>query len=269
MNYIWQNYRIKLYLNATQQEQFLRISNAFRFCYNWGLNFCNAEYEAGRKHPSFVTMTGAFTEYRNNPEHQWLLEFNVATCRYALKNVRTAFEKFFTKKCRYPKFKKKRYAEKKFKVDGCKITFYNNGTYVHIPGLGRRMSDLVYCGNHSIPIRPDVEYHNVYIKFDGIDYWLSLSVKMRNPIDMDEFVLPGEPLGIDIGLRTAATLSNGMEFAGVNRYREHILDNRRRKIQSAITRDIERRKTIAARTKTKYEDIPKSKNQRKREIRYI
>ena len=262
----WQNYRIKLHnLSKEKIEQIFKIGHAFRYCYNWGLNFCNKAYEEGRKHPTLIDMTTAFTEFRNSEGNEWLLEFNVATCRYALMNVRTAFEKFFNKQCRYPKFKSKRNAEIKFKIDGCKLSFHGeNGRYAHIPGLGRQQCDLIDCKKHNIPVGPDIRYHNVYIKYDGIDFWLSLSVEVM----LEEKEAHGEPLGVDVGFRNPAALSDGTLYDPPNRHRLGVLDNRKRKIQAAISRDKNRRYREARRTKTKYEEIPKSKNELKRELKY-
>lgn len=268
MKSYWQNYRIKLHnLSEEKINAIFDIANAFRYCYNWGLEFCNTAYAEGRRHPTLIDMTTAFTEFRNREGNEWLQKYNVATCRYALMNVRTAFEKFFNKFCRYPKFKSKKYAEVKFKINGCKLSFHGDGNrYAHIPGLGRRQSDLIDCKKHNIPVGPNVNYHNVYIKYDGIDFWLSLSVETF--VEEEEMKAYGEPLGIDVGYRTSAALSDGTMYDPPNKHRLNVLDNRKRKIQSAISRDRNRRYKEARRMRTKYDEIPKSKNELKRELRY-
>lgn len=265
---VWMNYKIVLDLTDEQKEIFDHICHTFRFCYNWALNYCNTAYREGRNHPTFVKLASIFTEYRNDPKHKWLLDYNVQTCRYAIKNVLDGYQKFFAGQVRHPKYKKKRTADKKFKIEGSRMTFRKNGEYVHIPGFGTRNCDLIHCPGSIIPYGPNIVYHNVYLRYDGIQYWLTLSVEMIIPFDMTEFTLENEPLGIDLGVRTAATLSNGMTFESPNRQRVKILDNRRRKVQSSIYRDRQKRMAIAKRTKTKYEDVPKTKNELKREDRY-
>ena len=266
MTSCWQNYRIKLHnLSEDKINKIFDIANTFRFCYNWGLEFCNKAYKEGRRHPTLVDMTSAFTEFRNSEGNEWLLEYNVATCRYAFMNVRNAFEKFFNKHCRYPRFKSKKNAEVKFKVDGNKISFHGeNNRYIHIPGLGRRICDLIDCKSHNIPVGANIKYHNVYIKYDGIDFWLSLSVET----EIDILEATGEPLGIDVGFRNPAVLSDGTMYDPPNKHRLGILNNRRQKIQSAISKDRERRYKTARHTRTKYDEIPKSKNEIKRELAY-
>lgn len=131
-----------------------------------------------------------------------------------------------------------------------------------------RKGDLIDCGNHNIPFGKNIKYDNVRIKFDGVNYWMSLSVKTiipivcNNTIDNDDDVV-----GIDIGIRTSAYLSNGKSFDGPNEKRLRILDDRLRKIQSAVDRDRRKRFNQSISTKTKYYDIPKSKNQIKRETK--
>lgn len=243
----------------------MSITDTYRFCYNWGLAFSNKYKETNfQTTPSFITLSDEFTKYRDT--HPWLQDFDINTCRYALMNVVEAFDNFFSGVSRYPKFKskKRRECERKFKVRGDRLTFWGKyHQYVHIPGFGRFKKDRIYCGRHTIPTGQNVEYHNPYIKFDGDNFWLSLSICMEvdDPIERD----PWNVVGIDVGIRTTAYLSNGTTFDLPSNTALPMLQHRRRVLDTACARDIDRRKDIATRMKTKYEKISKSKNQLKRE----
>ena len=267
---IWKNYRIRLYPNEEQLSQLISICETFRFCYNWGLAFANRYRDTHlMQPPSFYTLSDEFTVYRNS--HPWLKDFDINTCRYALMNVYTAFECYLDLRANYPRFKtKKRHgapAFRKFKVRGDRLTFWGDKKeYVHIPGFGRFKKDRIYCGtNHNIPTGPNVKYDNVYIKCDGIHFWLSMSVST----EIDDPVNTGtEIVGIDVGIRTPATLSTGESlYMGPNKLA--MLDKRKRSLDRAYKRDLNRRKFIAERTKAKYENIPKTKNEQKRDIKRL
>lgn len=263
---IWKNYRIMLHdLREDQKENILKISNARRFVYNWALNECIKSYDETKKIPGFHTLCSMLTELRHQEGYEWLLEINLACLRYAIKDLLSAYHNYFLGICRRPKFMSRKHDSVRFATRDENVTFRENGTYVFIPGISITKGDLVYCGNHNIPVTKALKYTNVRIKFDGINYWMSMSICFRDPIKFDNRLHSDEVVGIDIGIRTPATLSNGMTYSKPNLYRSAVLDNRRDMMQSSVDRDVHRRIRESRRTKTKYEDIPKSKNQVKRE----
>ena len=76
-----------------------------------------------------------------------------------------------------------------------------------------------------------------------------------------------DPIGIDIGLRDSAVLSDGTVYDSPNQYRVDILLNRIKKIERSVKRDTSHRLNIANHTRVKYDSLPKSNNQKKRERR--
>lgn len=271
--FIYQNYRIKLHnLREDQKYRILELSYARRFLYNWALEYCNEEYLKTGKTPPYQAVARVFTKLKkSDPRFTWLDDprYNVTTCRYAFIDLAHAFNNFIIGKCRHPIFKDRKTDSIRFAVRSDTLTFKGeDGRFAFIPGISMRKGDLIDCGNHNIPHGKNVKYENARIKFDGNDYWLSLSIRMEMPFYYDDdYHLPGEVIGIDVGIRTAATLSNGITFDGPDKHRLNILDNRLRKIQSAVDRDRRRRQKLADSTRTKYYDIPKSKNQVKREFK--
>lgn len=136
---------------------------------------------------------------------------------------------------------------------------------IFIPGISIGHGDYIDCGNHNIPYGDNVEYSNIRIKFDGINFWLSLSVKLYRPMLFDANKNPEEGIGIDIGIRTSAALSNGKMYNSASTKRLDVLQHRRNILQAAVDRDLYRRMELAKSARTKHYDIPKSNNQIKRE----
>lgn len=268
-NYKWKNYRIKLHnLTENQKNRILNASYARRFLYNWALEICNSHYEKYGKIPNYQELSRMFTLFKKEPGNEWLDKINVTTCRYVFIDLANAFHKFIIGVCNHPIFKERKSDSIRIAIRSSDLSFKgDDGRYAFIPVISQKKGDLIDCGNHNIPHHKGVKYNNVRVKFDGNDYWLSLSVKEYE----DQIIKPIANLdnivGIDVGVRTAATLSNGMEYDRVSPKRLAVLEHRREILQSAVDRDLSRRMKKAHRTRTKYEDIPKSKNQLKREDR--
>lgn len=254
-------YKIKLFPTKDQAKRLIDICNVFRFCYNWALGYALDEYKAGRRNPHYFDYNNAFNEFRKKEENSWLLDYPLATCRYAFKNVESAFENYFNKRCRHPKFKSKKNHEYKFHVREDRLYFYgDHNEWVAIEGMGRQ--NYIMCKHHNIPVYENCKYTNAYVSFDGDDFWLSLNVKVVYPIIP---IADNEPLGVDIGVRQMITLSNGKIFATPDVRK---LEKRRRRLDRRVVAGIQKNLEISKITKTKYEDIPKSKNQLKREKLY-
>lgn len=266
-NHQYRNYKIKLYPNKFQREKMLNTFDVYRYCYNWGVAYWDKYYAEHHRSPRKFDMLRDFGEYRNATP--WLREYELTTCRFALLTLCYNYKMFFNGSFRHPKFKSKRRSRQIFQLRGERLKFYNDGAYIQIPGITDK-DNRMYCkGKHHIPIHPDAKYQQAYITYDGNSFWLSVSVCMKTPFIMEESLRPiDEPLGIDVGVRTAAFLSNGKSYDAPNRHRVKVLQNRIEALQSAIERDRDRRCKESMRTRTKYVDIPKSKNEIKRESKY-
>lgn len=263
----WQNYRIKIYPTEEQKQTLFFAMDCFRFVYNWCLNYHRQHYEETGKSLTRFSLAKAMEEFRHSSD--WLSKCELTTCRYAAWNVIDAFERFFDTKDpkQYPKFKKKTKARRTFQLRGERMVFFEDGT-VSLPGYCTSKNNRMLCKKHRIPIGRN--YRNVYVTYDGNSFWLSLSIPMTRPIiyDDNDKIMTGEPLGIDVGIRTAAFTSDGTAYPSVNRHRLSVLTNRLDKLQSAIDKDRAKRRKESMRTKTKYADIPVFKNEIKRESKY-
>lgn len=265
-------YKIKLkHLTQEQIQRIIELDGVRRFLFNFGLNYCEELKEQGKPFPSFKTLCSLLTTMRHSEEYTWLTKYNVTTERYALKDLVHAYDMFFKKINRHPKFKTKKRHRVSCQIRSDRFSFKENGDYAYIPGISGSRKDLIYLGTHNIPHHKNICFDNIRIKSDGIDYWLSLSVRVKNPIyipPMHNNLLCGDGIGIDIGIRTTAALSDGTMYYPPDKRYIGILDNRLKRIASLCGIDNKKRLAQSIRTKTKYEDIPKSKNQIKRENKY-
>ena len=247
---MYRGIKIQIYPTTDQIELINTNINIFRGVYNLVLGLQLDNYSKGNSYIKFYEMCKIISNLRNNNEnYRWLQDTTIGVIREALLNVDTAFQMFFNKITKFPKFKSKKRSKKCFSTrsDRC----YSDGNYVYVSGVGR-----IYCKNNKIP--EDTRLHNVYISFDGYDkYYLSCSID--RDIQTNNEYHTGV-IGIDVGIRNMITTSDGdfYHFSDTTFY-EKRLKRQNKRLLRYCSKYLEE----ARRTKTKYEDIPKSKNMQK------
>ena len=271
-------YKVKLYdLNDLQKSRILGLAKACVFVYNWGIDFCKSYYKGhyGKVHYKTMSMYLA-KEIEENPKLSWLLDYSQKHSRDAvLKDLEDAFKRYDNPnlKTKFPRYKSLKTYRLRAPIRYNRISFHGeNNRYIRLPGISDRYSGFVDAKNHNIPVGPYIKYENARIKYDGRDYWLCIAVKIKVP-----FSIPtpqGEGFGIDVGIRTSAVLSNGIEFERVDPHRLKVLMNRRDKLRSAIDRADKLNKKDRSSSHTGYADedqyagLPISKKQMKRVDRH-
>ena len=76
-----------------------------RYVYNYFLNQRKEEYLNNKKSLTYNTQAGFLTQLKK--ELEWLKEINSQTLQYSLKCLDTAYQGFFNKRTKFPKFKSK------------------------------------------------------------------------------------------------------------------------------------------------------------------
>lgn len=237
-------FEVKLY-PTEQQKVFLdRQIDLFRHVYNWALG---KQIESRDKGEGFIKegdMKKMFISYR--AENEWLQELPMNTGREAIANVFNAYKLFFDKRSRFPKFKSRKKAKKSFTVRNDWFAFYFRDDYVKISGLPKK--EKILCKSHHIP-KEGVRYYKPTIYFDGYDYWLSVAVEVDRDYLLDH-EKSDEVIGIDLGIKTTAQLSNGIKY---NLPDLHVLEKRRRRLKGKLDKAAHRRATRSRQAKNKLE----------------
>lgn len=155
-----------------------------------------------------------FDKYVNNKlkncdEFAWITECGSKARKKAIMDAEMALKLFFQKKSRFPRFKKKN-------KQNMKIYFPKNGKgdwtvkrhWVQVPTIGKiRLKEFGY-----LPVGVTVKSGTVSRKAGR--FYVSVVV------DMPElhYAKPrGEPIGIDLGLKDLAILSNGIKYKNINK----------------------------------------------------
>ena len=206
----------KTEINPTE-EQKVRIRKTIgtcRFIYNFYLAHNKELHESGKKFMS----SSQFRVWLNNeylpnhPEYSWIKEAYSKSVTQAVNNGQTAFENFFNHKSAFPKFKKKSRSDVKMyfvrnNPKGCSCERHR----IKIPSLGWvRIKEKGY-----IPTTKDgyvIKSGHVSIKADR--YYVSVLVELPDNKTADN---SNEGIGIDLGLKDFATVSNGKTYKNINK----------------------------------------------------
>ena len=174
-----------------------------RWCYNWGLTLWNQAYKNGYK-PNARKLREVFTNH-TKPMHPWMKNLSSRVYQYAFINLGEAFKRFFQGLGKHPRFKKKGKHDS-FTIDNCGKPIELDGWYHKLPFIG-----VVKTYE---PIEATTK--KITISRQAGDWYLSCSYEfIPNPTEKTT-----EVVGVDLGVKTLATLSTGVVFPGAKSYKK-------------------------------------------------
>ena len=209
------SHRIQLDLNNAQQAWFIRCAGAERFAYNWGLAEWQRQHAAGEK-TSWQKLNALFNAKKKDDTIKWTSELPWYVFARAFSNLGRAFSHFF-RRVRlglppgYPHFKRKGCTPPSFSGETREITF--NGKRLKLPKLGWvRMREAL-----RFPGRP------ISVRFtQHADHWYaSVQVEVDKSWIYPHRCETQAAVGVDLGLRDLAVLSNGARVPAPRALRQH------------------------------------------------
>ena len=210
----------KTEINPTQ-EQIQKINRTIgtcRYIYNFYLATQKDRYERGEKFQSAID----FSKWLNNdylPQHEemsWIKEVSSKSVKQSITNAYSAYQKFFKKKSKFPRFKKKGKSDVKmyFVKTDAKAVIYCERHRIKIPTLGWiRLKEKGY-----IPTTKS----GLVIKSGTVSekagrYYVSVLVD----VTQKEVEKPtNQGIGIDLGIKNLAICSDKQVFENINKNTE-------------------------------------------------
>lgn len=228
--------------NNVQNSKMFQYADAARFAYNWAIAREKENYENGGKFISDSELRKEFTRLRNSDEYIWLQNISNNVTKQAIKDACIAYKNFFKGLNKYPKFKSKKKSKPKFYQDNVSIKFTD--THVKFESFSsskktnKQKLNWVRLAEHS-RIPTNAKYMNPRISFDGLNWWISVSVEFQ---DCKE-TLSNEGIGIDLGIKDLAICSNGNKYENINKSQTiKKIEKRRRRLQRNISHKYEQNK---------------------------
>mgnify|MGYP004561031697 FL=1 len=223
------------------KEQIIKINKtigACRYIYNFYLAHNKELYDKGDKFISGKSFSVWLNnEYLpDNPDKLWIKEVSSKSVKKSIEDGYTAFTKFFKHQSSFPKFKKKDKSDVKmyFVKTDAKSTIWCERHRIKIPTLGwMKLKEKGY-----IPTTKDgyvIKSGTVSKKADR--YYVSVLVEISDTNIVNN---NNDGIGIDLGLKDFAIISNGKTYKNINKSRKvKKLEKQLRREQRCLSRQYE------------------------------
>ena len=235
--------RVMLLPNNKQKTKLFQYADTARFAYNWALGREQENYKNGGKFISDGELRKEFTQLKKTDEYKWLNDISNNVTKQAIKDACEAYRDFFKGYTRFPRFKSKKHSVPKFYQDNVKIQFTD--THVKVEGFAiskkknKQKLNWIRLAEHGRIPTENVKYINPRIKYDGINWYITVGIEYE-----DSTTLPSnEGIGIDLGIKDLAICCGGNTYKNINKtQRVKKLEKRKRKLQRSISRKYEKNK---------------------------
>ncbi len=207
----------KTEINPTQEQirQINKTIGTCRFIYNFYLSHNKEIYETEKKFVSGMDFQKWVNNVylKENPEYSWIKEVSSKSVKQSIMNAEKAFKRFFRHQGGFPRFRKKGKSDVKmyFVKTDAKAMIHCERYRIKIPTLGWvKLKEKGY-----IP----TSKQGYLIKSGAVSckagrYYVSVLVNMP---DIKKPQLNNHGLGIDLGVKEFAVISNGITKKNINK----------------------------------------------------
>ncbi len=217
-------YQYRFYPTDQQQQSLARLFGCVRVVYNDALAICK---QSEKKPKSAELQKLVITQAKKLQERAWLSEVSAIPLQQSVSDLEIAFKNFFDsrkgkrkgRKVGYPKFKKRTNSQSARLTRGG-FSIKDNGVYLAKIGIVKPVWSREL---------PSIPSSVTIIKDCANRYFLSFVVEIE-PVQLDAKHMS---IGIDLGIKTFAVMSNGEKTVSRN-YKA--LDRNIRKLQGKLGR---------------------------------
>lgn len=189
--------RFRFYPTEAQKIILAQTFGCTRFIYNAALAWRKAEFKAGRK-PSYNKSSAWLTLLKLEDNYNFLNDVSYAPLQQSLRHLETAYQRFFKKKARFPNFKAR---DNRQSCEFTKKAFsYKNGR-LSLSKVG--MLNIVW----TLALQSEPTTVTVIKEVSG-KYFITLTLLEAD----NQLPATTASVGIDMGIETFATLSDGRKF---------------------------------------------------------
>ena len=228
--------KVQLRPNNKQSTKLFQYAGCSRFAYNWTLAREQENYELDGKFLSDNELRKEFTQLKKQGDYKWLNKISNNVTKQAIKDACNSYKRFFKGQSKYPKFKSKKHSKQSFYQDNVKIQFTD--THVKVEGFAsskhknkQKLNWIKLCEKGRIPT--NCKYMNPRFTYDGLHWWLSVSIETENDTNIPQ----NKGIGIDLGLKDLAVCSDGNTYKNINKTNKvKKLEIKKRRLQRFISR---------------------------------
>ena len=214
------SHKIELKPNDKQKTYFRKACGIFRFVWNWALATWDLQYKdyliakqkdpnTTLKPPNALSLKKLFNNtIKKDPKFGWLYEVTKYASQQPFLNLQKAFDRFFKKASKRPKFKSKSRGKDSFYIGGDQIKVEGRKIWIPLLGWVRMRESLRFEG----------KINSVTISRHADRWYASIQVEVEstNSIKSNKSILKHSEsqasVGVDLGINTAVQLSNGISI---------------------------------------------------------
>lgn len=213
--------KIRLYPNKEQELKLNKVLGCYRFVYNQTLARKQQEYTDNKKSLGLTDLSKYFhNELLKDKQYSWLKEENTKIMKQSIRQMLSAYDKFFKQHNGFPKFKSKKDKQtalfpleaisKKNTFESRKITLTQP-----LKDIRFRCSDLNH--NRLRQYRDGIRSATLSKTKSG-NFFLSILIELPNE-EVVNFNLTDEHVGIDLGVKDFVITSDGEVFENKHFYK--------------------------------------------------
>lgn len=217
-------FKTELKINNFQRQILAQHAGVARHAWNWGHSLCLAILDFNQNNPDDKIKFPTAIDLHKwlvalvKPDNLWYYESSKCAPQYALKHLADAWKDCFSKKKKRPKFKKKGRNDS-FTLDGSiRVDHFK----IQVPQIG--------CLKTYERLPQGIIPKSVTISRQAERWFISFRIET----EIKETIKKVEIVGIDLGVKSLATLSTGEVFEGTKSYRK--LEKKLAKLQRIVSR---------------------------------
>jgi len=204
-----QDYTYKLRLTPTKEQEVLLSKHfgSIRYVYNLFLDrktkfYLEAkEKQLAKKTLTYVDMAKELTQIKSKEETKWLNECNAQSLQHAIKHLDGAYNRFFKKLARFPRFKSKK-NKQSFRVP--QFVTIEDGR-IYFP----KFKEGIRIDQH-IPVKGEINYATITKNKAG-QYYACIGVTRT----IEHKPKADKIIGIDLGIKSLVQCSDGQQFPNI------------------------------------------------------
>ena len=206
--------KIRLYPNKTQEQTLNKVLGCYRFVYNQMLALKQEAYNRDKSNLGLCELSRFFHGTLLKDEHYvWLKEQNTKVMKQAIRQMLSAYDKFFKQHNGFPKFKSKKDRQSAlFPIDA--ISKGNTFETRHI-SLTKSLKNIKFSCSDLYLSRLQKYNKNIrsatLSKTKSGNFFLSILIEMENA-ELKKFERTNKQVGIDLGVKDFVITSDGEVF---------------------------------------------------------
>ena len=218
-------HNIALRPNAAQEQAFRQHAGYRRFVYNYALSAFKAGLAAGEWRSGRAIRTGF--NAKKDTEFEWQKPLIARVASHAFDDFNTACQRWKHNLAKFPRYKR-RNGKQSFRIDNARNSVKFDGKRIKLPKIGwvRTFETLRFKG----------DIMRVVIKKRGHRWFASILVDTETPVRFPYTRGNLPTVGIDVGINSLATLSDGRVFENPRAFRRY--ERKLARLQRSLSRSV-------------------------------